>query len=138
MAQPTNSSGSSGSLALSRRPRSSRERWAAPVEYNDSRALPKTVSGHRTLGAAGVAPLPVKPAEVAQARVFEGLLQAECAELHELAHRMPGAADQQPDNPSLTWDLMQIRARIDEVQRLLQALRGRFPHTLPESDRPSV
>jgi hypothetical protein len=137
MAQSANSS---DSLALSRRPRNSRERWAAPVEYTDSRVLPKAVSGHRTLGTASVVPRPVKPAEVAQARVFEGLLQAECAELHELAHRMPGAVDQQRDNdsPSPTWDLMQIRARIDEVQRLLQALRGRFPHTVPESDRSSV
>ncbi|HXY63993.1 MAG TPA: hypothetical protein VEI45_06515 [Mycobacterium sp.] len=82
-------------------------------------------------------PRVVNPAEVAQARVFEGLLQAESAELQELAHRMAGAADQQSDLDSSapSWDLMQIRARIDEVQCLLQALRGRFPHPLPESDR---
>lgn len=136
MAQPAKTP---GSLALSRRPRNSRERWAAPAEYNDSRVHPKTVSGHRTLGAANVLPRPVKPAEVAQARVFEGLLQAECAELHELAHRMPGAVDQPDTNSSApTWDLLQIRARIDEVQRLLQALRRRFLQTLPESDRSSV
>ena len=134
MVQPANSS---VSLALSRRPRSSRGRWVAPAEYNDARVLPKTVSGHRTLAAASVLPHPVKPAELAQARVFESLLRAESAELHELAHRMTGAADQQLDTDSSapSWDLMQIRARIDEIQRLLQALRGRFPHPLPESDR---
>jgi hypothetical protein len=84
-----------------------------------------------------VVPRPVNPAEVAQARVFERLLQAECAELQELAHRMAGAGDQPSDLDSSvpSWDLMQIRARIDEVQCLLQALRGRFPHPLPESDR---
>jgi hypothetical protein len=134
MAQPADSS---GSLALSRRPRNSRGRWAAPVQYNEARATPKTVGGHKTLGAASVLPRPVKPAEVAQARVFEGLLQAECVELHELAHRMAGGMDQQPDKDSSppSWDLMQIQARIDEVQRLLQALRGRFPHPLPDGDR---
>jgi hypothetical protein len=134
MVQPADSS---VSLALSRRPRSSRGRWATPVDHNDARVAPKTVSGHRTLAADTVLPRPVTPAEVAQARVFEGLLQAESAELHELAHRMAGAVDQQPDSDSSAppWDLMQIRARINEVQGLLQALRGRFPHPLPESDR---
>jgi hypothetical protein len=132
MVQPANSS---VSLAVSRRPRSSRGRWVAPAEYNDARVLPKTVSGHRTLAAASVVPHPVKPAELAQARVFEGLLQAESAELHELMHRMAGTVDLQPDSSAPAWDLMQIRARIDEIQRLLQALRGRFPHPLPESDR---
>jgi hypothetical protein len=137
MVQPPNSA---VSLALSRRPRNRRGRWAAPAEYStvsDARVLPKTVSGRRTIGAASVAPRPVKPAEVAQARVFEGLLEAESAELQELAHRMAGAVDHQSDLESSapSWDLMQIRARIDEVQGLLQALRGRFPPPLPESDR---
>lgn len=134
MTRPANST---GSLALSRRPRSSRGQWAAAADYNDVRVLPKAVSGRRTLGAASVRPRPVQPAEVAQARVFEGLLQAECAELYELAHRMAGAPDQQPDKDSSTppWDLLQIRARIDEVQHLLQALRGRFPHPPSDSDR---
>jgi hypothetical protein len=133
MVQPANSS---VSMAMSRRPRNSRARWAAPVD-NDARILPKTVTGRRTLGATTVLPRPVKPAELAQARVFEGLLQAESAELHELARRMAGTVDQQPDTDSSApaWDLMQIGARIDEIQCLLQALRGRFPHPLPESDR---
>ncbi len=137
MVQPANAA---VSLALSRRPRNSRGRWVAPAEYStvsDARVLPKTVSGRRTIGAASMVPRVVNPAEVAQARVFEGLLQAESAELQELAHRMAGAVDQQSDLDSSapSWDLMQIRARIDEVQCLLQALRGRFPHPLPESDR---
>jgi len=140
MAQPVEST---VSLALSRRPRSSRERWAAPVEYStvtDARISPKTVSGHRTAPAVSALPRPVQPAEVAQARVFERLLQAEYANLDELAHRVAGAVDQQPDHdgdPS-PWDLMLIRARIDEVQHLLQALRGRFQDPVPDSDRSSV
>jgi hypothetical protein len=78
----------------------------------------------------------VTPAEVTQARVFERLLQAESVELHELAQRIPRAADRQLDNdtsPS-SWDLVQIRARLDEVQRLLEGLRGRFPQ-LPGGER---
>jgi hypothetical protein len=72
----------------------------------------------------------VQPAEVAQARLFEGILQAEFAELHHLAYRMAGSLDRQTDlsghDPS--GDLLRLHARIDEVQRLLEALRGRFPH----------
>ncbi len=116
----------SGSLALSRRPR------------NTARMLPKTIIGSRTLSAASVLPRrPVQPAEIAQARVFEGLLQAECAELQELAHRMAGAKGQPPapDDSRPSGDLTQIRARIDEVHGLLQALQGRFPHSIPDGDR---
>ena len=133
MVQPANSS---ASLALSRRPRNSRGLWAAPAEYNDARLGAKTVIGRRTLATASVMPRPVTPAEVAQARVFERLLQAESAELHELAHRIPAVADRQlgTDNSAPSWDLIQIRARMDEVQRLLQALRGRFPQ-LPNAER---
>jgi hypothetical protein len=47
---------------------------------------------------------------------------------------MAGAQQSDLDSSAPSWDLMQIRARIEEVQRLLQALRGRFPHPLPESD----
>jgi hypothetical protein len=97
--------------------------------------VPKAVSDRRTIGAASVVPRPVNPAEVAQARVFEGLLQAESAELQELACRMAGAQQSDLNSSAPSWDLMQIRARIEEVQRLLQALRGRFPPPLPESDR---
>ncbi len=127
MVQPVNSS---VSLALSRQPRNGRGKWSVPAEYNDSRVLPKTVGGRRTLAAASVMPLSVTPAEVAQARVFEGLLQAESAELHDLARRITGPVDQllEKGSPAPSWELMQIRTRIDEVQRLLQALRGRFPH----------
>ncbi|MGB6209847.1 hypothetical protein, partial [Mycobacterium sp.] len=82
-----------------------------------------------------VMPRPVTPAEVAQARVFERLLLAESAELHDLAHRIPRAADRRVENNcSAPWDVIQIRARMDEVQRLLQALRGRFPQ-LPDTER---
>jgi hypothetical protein len=133
MVQPANSS---ASLALSRRPRNSRGPWAAPRKHNDTRVGAKTVIGRGTLTAASAIPRPVTPAEVAQARVFERLLQAESAELHELAHRIPAAAERQIDNDSSasSWDLVQIRARIDEVQRLLDALQGRFPQ-LPGAER---
>lgn len=94
----------SGTTALSRLPR------------NVSRGLPRGVS------APGVLPHhPTPPAEIAQARVFERLLQAEGIELRELAH---GLADDQDSG-----ELTQINARIDEVDNLLRALRGRFPHS---------
>jgi len=115
----------SGSLALSWRPRDA------------ARTHPRTINGSRAFSAASVLPRrPAQPAEIAQARVFEGLLQAECAELQELAHRMAGAKDQrpEPDDSRPSGGLTQIRARIDEVHGLLQALQGRFPHSRPDGD----
>ena len=115
----------SGSLALSPRPR------------DVARTLPRTI-GSPAFRAASVLPRrPVQPAEIAQARVFERLLQAECAELQELAHRMAGDKYQQhePDDSRPSGELTQIRARIDEVHGLLRALQGRFPHPVPDGDR---
>ena len=116
----------SGSLALSRRPR------------DTTRTLPRTVSGSPGFSASSVLPRrPAQPAEIAQARVFERLLQAECAELQELAHRMAGDKYQQPepDDSRPSGELTQIRARIDEVRELLLALQERFPRSLPDGDR---
>ena len=116
----------SGSLALSRRPREA------------ARTRPRTIIGSRAFSAASVLPRrPAQPAEIAQARLFERLLQAECAELQALAQRMAGAKDQrpEPDDSPPSGDLAQIRARVDEVHGLLRALQGRFPHTAPDGDR---
>jgi hypothetical protein len=116
----------SGSLALSRRPR------------DTARTLPRTISGSPAFSAASILPRrPAQPAEIAQARVFERLLQAECAELQELAHRMAGDKYQQPepDDSRLSGELTQIRARIDEVHGLLRTLHRRFPHSTPDGDR---
>ena len=116
----------SGSLALSWRPRDA------------ARTHPRTINGSRAFSAASVLPRrSAQPAEIAQARVFEGLLQAECAELQELAHRMTGDKYQQPepDGVRSSGELTQIRARIDEVHRLLRALQERFPRSSPDGDR---
>jgi hypothetical protein len=116
----------SGSLALSRRPRDA------------ARTLPRAIIGSPAFSAASVlSRRPPQPAEIAQARVFERLLQAECAELQELAHRMAGDNYQQPEpNDSRPpGELTQIRARIDEVHGLLRALQGRFPRPVPDGDR---
>ena len=116
----------SGSLALSRRPRAT------------SRTLPRTISGSPAFSASSVLPRqPAEPAEIAQARVFERLLRAECAELQELAHRMAGDKYQrtESDDSRPSGELTQIRARIDEVHGLLRALQGRFPHSVPDGDR---
>jgi hypothetical protein len=122
---------SSGFLALSHRYLGDAEPWAAPVDYNGACLPSQTRSGHWTLGAANVPARPLKPAEVAQARLFEGILLTEVAELHELACRITGSSGPQGDidrdPPSL--DLLRIQARIDEVHRLLEALRGRFPQS---------
>lgn len=119
----------SASLALPRRPRDA------------ARMLPRTTTASRAFSAASVLPRsPAQPAEIAQARVFERLLRAECTELQELAHRMAGAKYQQPepDDSRPPGKLTQIRARIDEVHALLQALQRRFPHSTLDGDRSLV
>jgi hypothetical protein len=114
----------SGSLAMSRRPR------------DLARTLPRTIGGSPGFSATSVLPRrPAQPAEIAQARVFERLLQAECAELQELAHRMAGDKYLRPEPDKSSGELTQILARIDEIDGLLRALQGRFPHSVPDGDR---
>jgi hypothetical protein len=106
--------------ALTNRPTSDRVRRFASVEHRHGRLSVK---------ATNLRERSVTPAEVAQARLFEGILQAEVAELEQLAYRLAGSLDRQPELGSheLTRDLLRIDERIDEVRRLLQALHGRFP-----------
>ncbi len=135
MAQPANWS---GSLALAGKARSEQRPWAVPVDYKaykDVRVPRKTAKAQRTLATASAPSRPVNAAEVAQAWAFERLLQAECAELHDLAHRLAATGDQQLDSSLSSEDLLQVRERIDEVNRLVQALQGRFPHPRPEAGR---
>lgn len=108
----------SGPLALSRRPRDA------------ARTLPKRIAGPPAFSAPNVLPRqPAQPAEIAQARVFERLLRAECAELRDLAHRVG------TDDSERVGELTQIHARLDEIEGLLRALQGRFPHSAPNGDR---
>jgi len=67
---------------------------------------------------------PAPPAEIAQARVFEQLLQAERGELRELARRLaaePRHSEVEAGEPA------KLQARIAEIDGLLRALQGRFP-----------
>jgi hypothetical protein len=70
--------------------------------------------------AAGVTARPVTPAEAAQARRFEKILRAEIAELVALPAEARAEA----------------RPRIQELDRLLKALRNRFP-CVPEATTPT-
>ena len=94
------------------------------------RTLSRTIPNTRGFGANA---LLRNPAEVAQARVFERLLLAECAELQEQAQR--ATVDEQAETDRSSAELTQIRNRLDEVDALLRALQGRFPHSAPDGDR---
>jgi hypothetical protein len=78
---------------------------------NGSRLRNVAPPGHRTAGQPQIA-----PAEAAQARLFEGLLRNEIAEMLKLP---PHAA-------------AEMRVRIAEADRLIKALRHRFPQGTPE------
>jgi hypothetical protein len=75
---------------------------------------------------------PAHPADIAQARMFDAVMQGEIAELEELVASMEkrwlrrcerGIDDvnRPPDN------LVRMRGRVSEAQQLLDALRSRFP-----------
>jgi hypothetical protein len=65
---------------------------------------------------------------MAQARLFDDILQDEMAELQEIAAAIEArAAD--GNEPRHGKELRRVNARISEVRRLLEALRDRFPIT---------
>lgn len=75
---------------------------------------------------------PANPADVAQARMFDAIMQGEIAELEQLVASMEkrwlrrceqGIDDENrpPEN------LVRMRGRVSEAQQLLDALRDRFP-----------
>ncbi len=70
----------------------------------------------------------VKPAELAQARIFKAVLQAEFARLTDLASRMGGPLDRfKPSGGGHEHrELIHVDACIDEVCKLLEGLQNRF------------
>jgi hypothetical protein len=74
-------------------------------------SLPKPPTVGHIRSTAGAPARQVKPAEAAQARLFEDILRAEIAELLTLSPEARGERG----------------ARIQELERLLKALQDRFP-----------
>jgi hypothetical protein len=64
--------------------------------------------------------------DIAQARIFDDILQGEIAELHELAAALEARG---ADEPRHNKERRRVNARINEVLRMLDALRDRFPAT---------
>ncbi|MDI3315819.1 MAG: hypothetical protein QJR12_16560 [Mycobacterium sp.] len=88
--------------------------------------MPRSPGGHPKPPAVDTATGPVHPADAAQAGLFEGILQAEIAELRQLAMLTVArwadtGAHHQPK------PLTELTASIEELHRLLKALRNRFP-----------
>ena len=91
-------------------------------------ALPKAPITYRIRSAADVAERPVTPAEAAQARLFEGILQREIVQLLSLVRPVaPRWAEKSAHEHRPPAARTEVDARIDEVDRLLKALRDRFP-----------
>jgi hypothetical protein len=75
---------------------------------------------------------PAHPADVAQARMFDAIMQGEIAQLKELVatmekgwlRRSERGIDGEDSPPE---SLVRMRGRVVEAQRLLDALRARFP-----------
>lgn len=69
---------------------------------------------------------PIHPGDLAQARLFDDILQHEIAELQEAADAIVAMGDHARDRRHRE-ELRGLRARSHEVRRLLDALRQRFP-----------
>jgi hypothetical protein len=75
---------------------------------------------------------PAHPADVAQSRVFDAILQGEISELEELVasmekrwlRRCERGIDDENRPPE---GLVRMRGRVSEAEQLLNALRDRFP-----------
>lgn len=75
---------------------------------------------------------PPHPADVAQSRLFDDLIQAEIRELRALAalaeRTWRDRSERHTEAPTrLPESVLRVHARIAEVERMLAALRGRFP-----------
>jgi hypothetical protein len=75
---------------------------------------------------------PPHPADVAQSRLFDDMMQTEIAELHALAALAERAwrarSERHTDTPTrLPEAVLRVHARIVEAERMLAALRDRFP-----------
>jgi hypothetical protein len=71
---------------------------------------------------------PSSAGDIAQARLFDDILHDEIAELQELAAAIEARAGER-DEPRHNKELQRVNARINEVLRMLDALRDRFPTT---------
>ena len=101
------------------------EQWPAPLHYDNGQFLARR--GRRTGGTSDGLNRSVKPAELAQARIFKSALQDELARLNGLASRFGPSERSKASGPAQAHrDLAHIDACIDEVRCLLEALRGRF------------
>lgn len=93
------------------------------------RPVPKAPNACRTHSAVDVATRPVTPAEEAQARLFEGILQVELVELLNLLRSMTlRGTGKRTDEHWSPETRTELSARIEEVHRLIHALQDRFPH----------
>jgi hypothetical protein len=103
---------------------------AWPLGHKNLHLSPKTTSAHRIRSVDDEVTEPLRAAEVAQARLFEGTLRAEIAHLEQRARSMTRRwmvqrqrriGDGRPPE-----ELVQLRAQIEEAYCLLETLRRRF------------
>jgi hypothetical protein len=106
--------------------------------HKNAHPLPKPPNVRRIRSAADGAPRTVTRRDIAQARFFEAILQGEIVELRGLVKSMTprwtarGTGEHRPPDT-----LTELAARIEELDRLLKALRDRFPHGPCVGGRPA-
>ncbi|MBS4730487.1 hypothetical protein MSM1_19885 [Mycobacterium sp. SM1] len=91
-----------------------------------SPTVPRSPAGHPQPPALDASTGRVHPADAAQAGLFERILQAEIAELRELA-MLTVARWAETSGNRQPKPLTELTTSIEELHRLLTALRNRFP-----------
>lgn len=105
---------------------------ARPIASQSSPSRSKPPYGCRVRPEAEVVATPAAPAEVAQARLFEIILQAELHRLQDdLVEQLAPSRETKrgSDEQLADEELAQRKADIEEVNQLLEALRHRFLQT---------
>jgi hypothetical protein len=95
-------------------------------------SLLRSSAEHRMFAAGDGMDRQVNPADAAQARLFESILEVEVAQLQHLAAVLVSRCGKDSvDDDSLPQTYCELTTRIQDVHRLLQRLRDRFPHRQP-------
>lgn len=99
------------------------------IRMREHPSLTRSATGSRGFTAENGVRRQVNPADAAQARLFETILQVEIAQLQQLVAVLnSGCGEDSFSDLRPPETLSELRARIEDVHRLLQRLRDRFPY----------
>jgi hypothetical protein len=125
MAQPMRSA----TLAPSRRVIDRAPHEPVKIRMREHPSSGRTPAGRRIFAPGDAVARQVSPGDAAQARLFESILEVELAQLQQLATVLASHCGKDSvDDDHLPETYSELTTRIQDVRRLLERLRERFPH----------